>query len=271
VTTVTERPDPDRGNPVRRSADRRDPTLDHGAGRGSHPVPSDADRRRRIPQPWRRWAAVAIVLVLLAGLAWIVAFSSVLAARSVTVEGTQRLSRAQILAAAGVDLGTPLVRVPRGTIARRVERLPEVRSARVELSFPGTVVIAVTERVAAAYRQTSDGHFTYVDATGRSFADLTSAPAALPQLAPTAAVANDPPTLAAMAAVSAALPGSVRAEVAQLTATSADDITLALRDGRSVVWGDATRNGDKARVLPALLARSGHVFDVSNPDQVFTH
>ena len=38
-----------------------------------------------------------------------------------------------------------------------------------------------------------------------------------------------------------------------------------------MVWGDATRNADKVRVLPALLARKGHVFDVSNPDQVFTH
>jgi cell division protein FtsQ len=281
VTAVTERPDPDRGNPdrgnpdrgnpVHRHPDRRDPDLDQRDDRDRRPGPPGLVRARRARQQWRRWAAGAIVAVLVAGLVWIVAFSSVLAARSVTVEGTQRLSRAQILAAADVDLGTPLVRVPRGTIARRVERLAEVRSARVELSFPGTVVIAVTERVAAAYRQTSAGHFTYVDASGRSFADLTSAPAALPQLAPSAAVANDAPTLAAMAAVSAALPDPVRAEVAQLAATSADDITLALRDGRSVVWGDATRNGDKARVLPALLARPGHVFDVSNPNQVFTH
>jgi cell division protein FtsQ len=286
VTTVTERRDPDRGNPgrgnpdrgnpdrgnpVRRNLDRGDPDPDHGSGRGSRPVPSDVARRRWKPQRWRRWGAGAVVLALLAGLVWIVAFSSVLAARSIRVEGTQRLSRDQILAAAGVRLGTPLVRVPRGTIARRVERLAEVRSARVELSFPDTVVIAVTERVAAAYRQTSAGHFTYVDATGRSFADLSAAPAALPQLAPSAAVANDTATLSAMAQISAALPGSVRAEVAQLTATSAEDITLALRDGRSVVWGDATHNADKARVLPALLARPGHVLDVSNPDQVFAH
>ena len=86
-----------------------------------------------------------------------------------------------------------------------------MRKARVELSFPDTVVIAVTERVAAAYGRTGNGHFTYVDATGRTFADLPAVPAALPRLAPSAAVANDATTLAAMAQISAALPASVRA------------------------------------------------------------
>jgi cell division protein FtsQ len=260
--TITANP----RNPERRP-ERNDPQSDDTGRDEREPGPVEVGTRSR----WRRWGAGALVVAVLAGLVWIVAFSPVLAARSVTVEGTQRLSRAQILAAADVPAGTPLVRVPRGDIARRVERLPEVRSARVELSFPDTVVIVVAERVAAAYRQTGNGHFTYVDATGRSFADLTAVPAALPQLAPSPAVANDTTTLGAMAQISAALPASIRATVAQVTATSPDDITLALRDGRRVVWGDATRNSDKARVLPALLARSGHVYDVSNPDQVFTH
>ena len=233
--------------------------------------PANAGGREGRPRRWRRWVAAALVVAVLAGLGWIVAVSPVLAARSVTVEGTHRLSRAQVVAAAGVPLGRPLVRVPRGEIVRRVERLAEVRSARVELSFPSTVVIAVTERVAAAYRPTGPGHFTYVDATGRSFADLSTAPAGLPRLAPSPALAGDPATLAAMAQISAALPAAVRAQVDELTASVPDEVTLALRDGRSVVWGDASRTADKVRVLTALLARPGHVFDVSNPDQVFAH
>ena len=267
-------PKPEFGKPHPRKPHRRDaglPDAEPDAGPSGTGALPDVAEMGRPPRRWRRWGAGALVIALLAGLVWIVVFSPVLAARSVKVEGTQRLSRDQILAAADVRLGTPLVRVPRGAIVRRVERLAEVRSARVELSFPGTVVIAVTERVAAAYRQTADGHFTYVDATGRSFADLSAAPAALPQLAPSAAVANDTTTLAAMALISSALPASIRAEVSEFTATSSDDITLALRDGRSVVWGDATRNADKIRILPALLSRPGHVFDVSNPDQVFAH
>jgi len=43
---------------------------------------------------------------------------------------------------------------------------------------------------------------------------------------------------------------------------------LHLRDGRTVLWGSAERSADKAQVLPALLARAGTTFDVSNPDVV---
>ena len=235
------------------------------------PAGPDADDRVRRPRRWRGWVAVSLVVAVLAGLTWIVAFSPVLAAHAVKVEGTARLSRDRIVAAAGVPMDAPLVRIDRGAIARRVEQIPEVRAARVELSFPDTVVIAVTERVAAAYGQTSNGHFTYVDATGRTFGDLLVAPSGLPRLAPSNQVANDPVTLANMAQISAALPASIRSQVDVLTATAPDDITLKLRDGRSVVWGDATRNGDKVRILPALLKRKGRVYDVSNPDQVFTH
>ena len=226
------------------------------------------DRRGR---RWRRWLAALLALACLLALAWVVAFSRVLAADSVKVEGTVRLTPAQVVAAAEVPLGVPLVRIDRGAITRRVEALAEVRSARVELSFPNMVVVEVTERVAAAYGLSPTGHYTYVDASGRTFGDFVTAPSALPRLAPATASAGDQATLAAMAHISAALPSTIRAQVRQVTATAADDIILVLRDGRLVVWGDATRNADKARVLPALLKRKGHVLDVSNPDLVFTH
>jgi cell division protein FtsQ len=42
-----------------------------------------------------------------------------------------------------------------------------------------------------------------------------------------------------------------------------------LRDHRVVRWGSPDRSSDKARVLSALLARPGTVFDVSDPDLVY--
>ena len=223
------------------------------------------------PRRWRRWLAATLALAVVIGLGWIVVFSPVLSARSVRVEGMHRLTTAQVVDAAQVPIGTPLVRVSRGAIARRVEQLAQVRSARVELSFPSTVVIAVTERVAAAYGLAAHGGFTYVDATGRTFDNLTTAPTGLPLLSPAAAVAADPTTLAAMAQIASALPARVAGLVKAITATAADDVELQLRDGRTVVWGGSDRDADKIRILPALLARKGHVFDVSNPSQVFTH
>ena len=74
-----------------------------------------------------------------------------------------------------------------------------------------------------------------------------------------------------MAQIASALPATLRSLVKAITATAADDVDLQLRDGRTVVWGGSDRNADKIRILPALLAQQAHVFDVSNPDQVFTH
>ena len=46
-------------------------------------------------------------------------------------------------------------------------------------------------------------------------------------------------------------------------------ITLELRDGRTVVWGDADpERRDKARVATALLGRKADTIDVSAPDVV---
>ena len=236
----------------------------------TRPLPVREDSANGIRR-WRRWLAAVLAVAVLAGLVWIVAFSPVLAARSVKVEGTHRLSAAQVVDAARVPIGTPLVRISRGDIARRVEQLAQVRSARVELSFPSTVVVEVTERVAAAYGRAPQGGFTYVDETGRTFGAAATAPTGLPLLSPANNVAADPATLAAMAQIASALPTTVRSQIREITASAADAVDLKLRDGRTVVWGGSDRNADKVRILPALLRRPGHVFDVSNPDQVFTH
>ena len=60
--------------------------------------------------------------------------------------------------------------------------------------------------------------------------------------------------------------------LALLATIQADDpagISLVLRDNRIVRWGGPDRSSDKARVLAALLARPGTVFDVSDPDLVY--
>ena len=45
-------------------------------------------------------------------------------------------------------------------------------------------------------------------------------------------------------------------------------ISLRLRGDRTVVWGDATRGTDKARVATALLDEDTDRIDVSAPDVV---
>lgn len=226
------------------------------------PVPDSPVRRRA---RWRIAVAVAVVVAVVAGLTWVIGFSSVLAVRTVRVVGAHRLDPAAVRAAARIEPDEPLIRVPRVAVERRIEALPAVAAARIDLSFPNTVIIRITERVASGYRRTSAGSWTLVDGTGRSFGVLDRAPTDLPELAPAADVAADPATLAALAGVAAAVPATVRRHLRQLTATGPDAVLLVLSDQRTVLWGASSENAEKARVLPALLKRPGTSFDISNP------
>jgi cell division protein FtsQ len=55
-----------------------------------------------------------------------------------------------------------------------------------------------------------------------------------------------------------------------LVADAPARIRLELRDGRQVVWGDATQNDIKARVALTLLAGDQQVIDVSAPTVIPT-
>ena len=217
----------------------------------------------------RRVALVAGAVGVVAVLVWVVVFSSLLGANRVVVHGAHTVSAAQIRSTAEVPHGHPLVRLDTGAIARRVETLPGIAEVRVGVSYPSTVVITVTERVAVGYL-TAGGKAILVDRSGRQFRTVAAAPAALPRFdipadlpAPNATAIGQ-----AVATAAGALTPALLGKLSSIAATDPSAITLRLRDGRTVLWGSADRSADKAQVLPALLGRAGSTFDVSNPDVV---
>ena len=58
--------------------------------------------------------------------------------------------------------------------------------------------------------------------------------------------------------------------VDHLEARSVDQISLVLRDGRTVVWGSADQSAEKAKVLQALLGFDAQQYDVSVPGRPTT-
>ena len=72
----------------------------------------------------------------MAGVGWALLGNRVFVVRSVTVTGTHLVSAAQVIAAADVPLGTPLLRVDAGAVTRRVEAIPQVASATVTEDWP---------------------------------------------------------------------------------------------------------------------------------------
>ncbi len=221
--------------------------------------------RRRLSRRALLVGAAGIV-VTAALLSWLVAFSSVFGVRTVSVRGLDTLSAARVRAVADVTRATPLVRLDTGAVARRVETIPEVASARVSTSFPNTVVVTVVERRPIGYLDV-DGRAVLVDRTGDQYHVAPVAPRGLPKfVVPSGSQARA--TGEAVATVAATLPAALRVRVASIQAFDPTAITLVLTDQRVVRWGSADRSADKARILPALLTQPGTQFDVSNPDLV---
>jgi len=220
-------------------------------------------------RPWH-WLIGGCALASVLGLAaWLIGFSSVLGVRTVTVSGTRFLTPAQVEAAADIRAGSPLSRLDTAAIRARVAALPEVRAVSVRTSYPSTVLIRITERVAVGYRAVANGA-GLVDADNVQFRTQARPPAGLPQLTTTGESAADPELAAAVATVAGALPPALARRVSLISTASTESITLRLFDGRIVLWGGTDRGADKAKLMTALLRQPGRYYDISDPSSVIS-
>lgn len=232
-------------------------------GRGRHPV------GRRPPA-----VQLGAVLLGLGLVGWLLWGSPVLSVRSVSVDGVSTLSAEQVRETAGIEPGTPLLRVDVSSARDRVARLPQVHSVEVARGWPSTVVITVVERRPVALVGTP-GSRSLVDASGVLFDTVTGdPPAGVVPLDVADPGPEDPPTMAALGALTA-LPPEVRVQVGGARATSAEDVTLTLTDGTVVRWGTAEETPEKAAALAAVLVQieagtlgPAGTIDVSTPDAV---
>jgi cell division protein FtsQ len=221
----------------------------------------------------RKWRMVFIALAaagVVAAAVWVLFGSSLLVVRSVTVSGTHLVSRSEVVAASGVQPGTPMIRVNTARAAARIGAIPQVRSAQVTRSWPNRLVIVVRERTAVLALPAYGGGYDLDDADGVVLQRVARRPANLPlypTVAPAGALRGDP-DLAAAAAVLSELPAQVRRSVVSVTAPHPDQVTLRLAGGVTVLWGDAGRAAVKARELTVLMRGHLHYYDVSAPGSV---
>jgi cell division protein FtsQ len=221
-------------------------------------------RRRHAAAPWL--AAVAGVVVL--GLVAVVVYATpLLGVRGVEVRGNAVVSAEQVRAAAAVPEGEPLASLDLAAVGRRVGTLVAVRQVRVTRAWPSTVVITVVERTAVAALPAADKTLQLIDASGVVFETVPSRPDGLALLVLATPGPDDPGTRAGLSVLSA-LTDPLRAALVRLVVAAPARISLELSGGRTVVWGDASGNADKATVATALLGRPGTVIDVSAPSLV---
>lgn len=231
-------------------------------------------RRRRAHRRSRRPLQLALAVLAVVAVGWVLLGSPVLGVRTVQVDGVTTLPADQVRETAGIDPGTPLLRVDVDAARARIARLPQVASVAVTRGWPHTVVVTVVEREPVAVTG-PPGRRSLVDAAGVLFDTVTGAPPAgvvpveVPRPGP-----GDPATMAVLAAVEA-LPTELRPQVGSAAATTAEDITLTLTDGTLVRWGGAAESGRKAAALGALIEQLADgglapatTIDVSTPKAV---
>ena len=232
-------------------------------------------RARRLRVRSRRWLAVLVLLSALGiagGVTWALLGSGLFAVRSVLVTGTRLVPQSEVLAAAEIQPGTPLIRVNTARIAGRVLAIRLVLAVQVSKSWPDRVVIAVRERT-PALSVVVPGGFDLIDGHGVLVELVQTRPTILPVYTTQAAVSSlrDDPGVAAAAAVVGELPASLRSSVTSVTAPSPDQVTLQLSGGVTILWGGPDNAAAKAKELTILMRTHSRYYDVSSPATAVTN
>lgn len=210
-------------------------------------------------------SAVAVVLVTAFGLGWLVFYSSVLALKTIEVDGTHAMSPATVQQVLAIPEGTPLARVDLIAAETALENVTQIESASVTRDWPSTLVVQITERTALAAVEV-DGTTWLVDRFGVRFAQVSALPEGVVPLQVTDADRDDAATAAAIQVLQALDP-PIRDILVQVIAASPTAIELELTAGRTVLWGSPENSVRKAQILTGLLAGGvvGTVYDVSSP------
>ncbi|MEO3753043.1 FtsQ-type POTRA domain-containing protein [Streptomyces sp. B6B3] len=255
-------------------------TAERGGGRGPTGrvagPPSPAPRaRRRLPR--RRILVVLLVLALLLGGfgGWALYGSDWLRVERVTVHWTEggphQVTEDQILAAARVPVGDPMIALDKDAVRDRLlDALPRVASVAVVRAWPHGVTLKVTERESEVVMRSAGG-YTEVDGAGVPFAETDERPPGVPLLE---LELENSPSLSRFGAdrirreavgVAAALPPAVRRDTHVIRVASYDSVTLELSGGRTVLWGSPEDSAAKAEALTRVMKAADDAthFDVS--------
>ena len=276
-TEQADAEEPDHEGPRRRARrEREERRAAQARATAIEEARRDAKRRVRneqsdAPKPLSRrgvrglkmltWLVVLTVIGV--GLGLVLYFTPLMSARSLVVTGTGVVTREEVVDAAKVTLGTPLLQIDTDEVADRVAGIARVASARVQREYPSTLRITIVERVPIVVKDYPDGPHLF-DKDGVDFATAPPPPG-LAYIDVDHPGPNDPPTRAALQVMTSLSPDVV-GQVSRIAAPSVASITLTLTDGRTVVWGTTDRTDEKAEKLGALLTQPGHTYDVSSPD-----
>ena len=228
-------------------------------------------RRLRIRRA-KHAPGIVLSILLLSLLTYLLGWSTLLAARTVVIDGTLRTSEisSQIITSTSkFHLGEPLARVDVHSIARRISLLDWVEAQSVKREWlHGRLHIVIQERTPIAQFSNANGVIKLIDKNGKIFTSKGSA--RYPVI--TFAVQGDELVPSAASFVQS-LPTDLLANLDSIAIRSRDFIQsthTGLGRGTLIIrWGDSLEMGTKVKVLRALLALPENakvkLIDLSSP------
>jgi cell division protein FtsQ len=222
-------------------------------------------RQRRLT-----WTAGVGSVVALGVLVIIVTTSPLMSLRTIKVEGTIRLTNAQVIEQLQPLAGLPLARVSGADVARELSDVALIQSVDTRVELPDTLAVSIIERTPLGAVGTA-GNFRVVDQAGVELWSDTVRPSELPLIGVAADSENR--GFRAIVEALAVIPEEVLRRIDRITASSADTVAFSLRDSdHQVLWGSSEFSAQKARALPAALQAAGaagaKLIDLSTPETV---
>jgi cell division protein FtsQ len=206
-------------------------------------------------QAGRGWALTVVGVFVVGLAAWVVTNSPLFDLRDLRVTGLKHLSREQVARLGALNSHTNVLWLSPGAVERRLERNPWILRAEISRNLPGTIAVSIEERTPVAVAWSSVRRLL-VAADG-TLLDVAPSSVRLPRIEarPSQLTVGNrlPHSTLALRAV-ASFPRRVRSRLDRVTVGTSSSITLLLRSGTHVLYGDGSRPDAKARAVFAVLA-----------------
>jgi cell division protein FtsQ len=248
-------------------------TRDHGLAFAADRALDRGRARRRLPRPGRLLLVSALLLagLLVGGYLW-VRSSSLSAVRNVKVIGLSGAEAGQIRDALETTArNMTTLNVNMADFHTTVAAYPEVKSVKASASFPHSMTITVVEQDPVAV-VVAGGRRTVVSGDGTLLPNVTGSPS-LPKI--TMTVAPGGTTLSGAPLQETELladaPYALLARITSATVSASHGLTVALRGGPQLYFGDSNRMAAKWNSALAVLATPSSAgaayIDVTDPSR----
>lgn len=205
-------------------------------------------RRRASARPF---VVILLGLVIIGAGGWWVTNSVLFELRTLRVSGNSHVSPEDVARMGGLTEHTNVLWFSSSVVERSLERNPWILSARISRVLPSVIAVAIEERVPVAIL-TPGRWLVAADGTVLASADgatgLPEVTVAETGLRVGLRLLTPPPELTMLGS----LPSGLLRNVASVAGQSGN-LTLTLRSGVTVIYGDASRATEKARALQSVL------------------